>query len=124
MTSPQALQTQKEITPGRIINELLTHGWNKTTCGAVVGLIGGVLAPIAGSALTATAWFIGDWRGFHLQRDGTILLFLTIPFLIFGAHCLDLLDAEDHHGPVPPSLENEGVEKGNSNDLGGDKERR
>ena len=30
-----------------------------------------------------------------LHRDGTVLLFLTIPLLIFGAHCLDLMDKHD-----------------------------
>jgi hypothetical protein len=45
-------------------------------------------------ALTALGWFIGDWHGFHFGRDGSVLLFLTIPLLIFGAHCLDFMDKE------------------------------
>jgi hypothetical protein len=34
-----------------------------------------------------------------LQRFSTILLFLTIPLLVLGAHCLDLLDAEREKEP-------------------------
>jgi hypothetical protein len=41
------------------------------------------------------AWFTGAvWHGYSVQRSGTILLFLTIPLFIFGAHCLDLLEKE------------------------------
>jgi hypothetical protein len=40
-------------------------------------------------------WFTGAvWHGHSLQRFSTILLFLTIPLLVLGAHCLDLLDKE------------------------------
>jgi len=52
------------------------------------------MAPLLGLPLTALSWFINDWHGFHPGRDGEVLLFLTIPLLIFGAHCLDLLDKE------------------------------
>ena len=42
------------------------------------------------------SWVIGPhWHGFFIQRYGTVLLFLAIPLLIFGAHCLDLMDKED-----------------------------
>jgi hypothetical protein len=64
--------------------------------GASCGLCFGILSPLVGSLLTAISWFTGPyWHGFFIQRDGTVLLFLTIPFLIFGAHCLDLMDKEE-----------------------------
>ena len=84
-----------ELTPGRVRATLRAHGWTWKSTGACVGMVGGVIAPLAGLALTVLAWFIGDWHGFHFGRDGAALLFLTIPLLIFGAHCLDLLDKED-----------------------------
>ena len=57
------------------------------------GLCGGIVAGLLGSIITAVAWFTGpEWHGYLLQRDGTILLVLNIPLLIFGAHCLDLMD--------------------------------
>ena len=83
-----------ELTPGRVRETLSAHGWTWKSTGACVGMLGGVIAPLVGLALTVLAWFIGDWHGFHLGRDGAVLLFLTIPLLIFGAHCLDLLDKE------------------------------
>lgn len=94
MTSEAALR-DIDLTPGRVRATLSEHGWSWKSTGACVGLLGGVFAPLLGSALTALAWFIGDWHGFHLGRDGTALLFLTIPLLIFGAHCLDLLDKQN-----------------------------
>ena len=93
MTSEFALRND-DLTLGRIRATLRDHGWTWKSTGACVGLLGGVIAPLVGLALTALAWFIGDWHGFHLGRDGAVLLFLTIPLLIFGAHCLDLMDKE------------------------------
>jgi hypothetical protein len=59
----------------------------------VLGLGGGIFSATAGSALTAFTWFSGPiWHGLALQRDATVLLFLTIPLLMLGAHFLDLLD--------------------------------
>ena len=59
----------------------------------LVGLGGGLAAALVGSFLTALAWFTGPiWHGLFLQRDGMILHFVTIPLLLLGAHCLDLLD--------------------------------
>ena len=79
--------------PRSVMNELLLHGWSWKSSGAVFGLCGGITSPLIGSIFTAIAWFSGPtWDGFAMQRDGTVLLFLTIPLLILGAHCLDLMD--------------------------------
>ena len=79
--------------PRSVINELRLHGWSWKSVGAVFGLCAGIISALIGSILTAIAWFSGPtWHGFAMQRDGTVLLFLTIPLLIFGAHCLDLMD--------------------------------
>jgi hypothetical protein len=94
MTSAFAV-SDDDLAPHRLRAALRHHGWTWKSTGACVGLLGGVVAPLVGLALTALAWFIGDWHGFHVGRDGAVLLFLTIPLLIFGAHCLDLLDSED-----------------------------
>jgi hypothetical protein len=84
-----------ELTPRSIINELRCHGWTLKTGSAAFGFCGGVCAGVCGSLLTAVAWFTGAvWHGHSVQRFGTVLLFLTIPLLIFGAHCLDLLETD------------------------------
>jgi hypothetical protein len=99
MASAYALN-KTELTPRSIITELRCHGWTWKTCSAAFGFCGGVGAGVLGSILAAVAWFTGAvWHGHSLQRFSTILLFLTIPLLVLGAHCLDLLDAEREKEP-------------------------
>jgi hypothetical protein len=87
---------ETELTTRYILGQLRAHGWTFKSGAAVCGLCGGVIAPVVGAILTALAWITGpEWHGHLLQRDATILLFLTIPLLILGAHCLDLLDERD-----------------------------
>jgi hypothetical protein len=79
-----------------LVEQMTVHGWNWRAAGSVFGLSCGIIAPLIGSVLTAIAWFTGpEWHGFAIQHYGTVLLFLTIPLLIFGAHCLDLMDKQD-----------------------------
>ena len=94
MASEFALR-DNDLPPDRLRAAINEYGWTWKSIGACIGLLGGVIAPLVGMGLTALAWLIGDWHGFHIGRDGAVLLFLTIPLLIFGAHCLDLLDKED-----------------------------
>jgi hypothetical protein len=95
MTSEASLQKTKPI-PRGLGKQLNVHGWTWRASGAVFGLSCGIISPLIGSILTAIAWFTGpEWHGFSIQRYGTVLLFLTIPLLIFGAHCLDLMDKQD-----------------------------
>ena len=70
-----------------IFSNLSARGWSRNTCGAIFGLVGGIVAPVLGSVFTAVGWLSGPtWHGFAIQRTGTDLLFLTIPLLLFGAH--------------------------------------
>jgi hypothetical protein len=95
MTTESSLLEMK-LTPHVVMEQIHLHGWNWTSAGAVFGLCFGILSPFVGSILTAMAWFTGPhWHGFFIQRYGTVLLFLTIPLLILGAHCLDLMDKQD-----------------------------
>lgn len=87
-----------------IISELRFHGWCWKSCGAMVGLVGGIIAPLIGLLIPGIVWFTGpDWHGLHMRSVGTVLLLLAFPLLIFGAHCLDLMDQEIEkileHGP-------------------------
>ena len=97
MSSEQTLPVN-ELTPRSIISELRCHGWTLKTGSAAFGFCGGVVAGGLGCILTALAWFTGAvWHGHPVQRLGTILLFMTIPLFVLGAHCLDLLETE-HEG--------------------------
>ena len=92
MASEYALHESK-LTPGAIRQRLRLHGWSLASCGAGLGLCGGLAVGLIGGVLTVMSWFTGSrFHGFALQRDGTVLMGLMIPFFIFGAHCLDLLE--------------------------------
>jgi len=61
--------------------------------GAAVGFCAGIGSALIAAAVTVMSWVTGPlWHHLPLQRGGTLLFALTIPLLIFGAHCLDLLD--------------------------------
>ena len=62
-----------------------------STIGAVSGLVGGTVCPLFGTLLLAIAWLMGHTGGW-LYTLGSILLLSTIPLLLIGAHCLDLMD--------------------------------
>jgi hypothetical protein len=98
MTSEGYL-TRPKLTVHGVIDELQLHGWTWKSFGGVFGLLGGIISPLVGSILTATSWLTGPiWHGLALRRDGTVLLFLTIPLLLFGAHCLDLMEKQAKGG--------------------------
>jgi len=95
MTTASSVAKKNRAQRG-LTEQMRVHGWTWTTGGAWFGVCGGIVAPLVGSIFTAIGWLTGPvWHGLHLQRDGTVLLFLTIPLLIFGAHCLDLMDKHD-----------------------------
>jgi hypothetical protein len=104
MTTEFSLQKMK-LNPRSLVEQMSVHGWAWTSGGAACGLCLGIISPVIGSVLTAIAWFTGpEWHGLPLHRGGTILLFLTIPFLIFGAHCLDLSDKQDKEAKKSRSI--------------------
>src|SRR5215510_5697037 len=87
-------------TPHSAINELIHrngHGnGNWKSRGAVFGLLGGFIALLVGSVITLISWFSDPvWHGIFMHQAATSLFVLGIPLLIFGAHCLDLIDREN-----------------------------
>ena len=67
--------------------------WTWQARGAMFGLAGGASAAILGTTLLLIAWIVGDQsKGLSLHGIGSILLLSTIPLLILGACCLDLLE--------------------------------
>src|SRR5262249_54267849 len=90
----QQIVSQEEVSPELGARGLINDSrdvW--PVCGAGIGLIGGVLAPLLGALFTFVSWFEGN-SGFgpSLHRLGTISFLLTIPLLIFGGYCLDVLE--------------------------------
>jgi hypothetical protein len=67
-----------------------TRSWDCCAWGAIIGIGGGLVAIVAGSALTVVAWFLG--AGSDAGTAGTILLLAAIPLLIVGAQSLDMED--------------------------------
>lgn len=82
-----------EQSRARLEHRAVQKGWCWRSCGAIAGLSGGIITALMGSLLTAITWFTGKGAGSsYLHTLGTILLFMTIPLLLFGAHCLDLTE--------------------------------
>ena len=77
------------------IKELVDGSSSWKSWGAVAGLCAGFSAPVVGSIVTVVSWFRDPvWHGLALHQAGTSLFVLTLPLLVFGAHCLDLLDQD------------------------------
>jgi hypothetical protein len=59
-------------------------------CGALVGLAGGLLSGIFGSALIAASWLMrASIQAGLLHQIGSASLLITIPLLLLGGFCLD-----------------------------------
>lgn len=72
-------------------------GW--LSAGALIGLVGGLTTGLVGTLLTFTSWF--TWAGTLQHYEhllGTALFFVTIPLLVLGAHCLDLIEKRKQTG--------------------------
>lgn len=70
-----------------------SRGW-QSVC-AVVGLAGGVIAPVLGATSDMLTWFISSQAmNSYLHVSSIVLCALTIPLLILGAFCLDSLEAK------------------------------
>ena len=107
-------------TPHSAIKKLLHGTSNWKTRGAVFGLGSGFSAPVFGAVITVISWFIDPaWHGLTLHQAGTTLFVLTLPLLILGAHCLDLLDQENKlaHASQLKTSDANADEKGHNNDL-------
>ncbi|HEY0546844.1 MAG TPA: hypothetical protein VGC91_15800 [Pyrinomonadaceae bacterium] len=67
------------------------QGWDWLMVGAIAGLAGGIMVVVIGSLLTAGSWLTGGGSS-YIRTLGTIFLIMTIPLLVCGAHCLDLME--------------------------------
>jgi hypothetical protein len=80
------------VSATRSLNQAHRHKLTQAAAiGACLGVAGGTVFPLGGALLLAIVWLIGQTGGW-LYTLGSILLLSTIPLLLIGAHCLDLLD--------------------------------
>lgn len=87
----------------RIENQATQRGWDWCRLGAIIGLSGGIITTVMGSVLTVITWFTATGVGnSYVRTMGTILLIMTIPLLILGAHCLDLAEKQAEKARKPP----------------------
>lgn len=104
--------------------------WDCQSLGAIIGLAGGLMVAFVGSLLTFGSWFMGGGIGQFEHVTGTVLLVLTIPLLVLGAHCLDLMEKRKKGAEVAGSESRRMatkelrtvVKEGNTNDLERDQE--
>ena len=62
---------------------------------AVLGLAGGVAAPVLGAAADVITWFVhAQSVNSYLHAASIVLCALMLPLLICGALCLDSLEAK------------------------------
>lgn len=95
-------------TPHSAIRKSLRGSWNWKSCGAVFGLCSGLIFPILALILTVISWFSDPaWHGFFLHTAATSLFVVAFPLLIFGAHCLDLLDSQNERASAHLRLTSE-----------------
>lgn len=70
---------------------------------AVLGLAGGVSAPILGAIFDVITWFVHSISvNSYLHVISIVLCALTLPLLILGASCLDLLEAKTKNTQLSP----------------------
>jgi hypothetical protein len=64
-------------------------------CGALVGLAGGLLSGVFGSALIAASWLMrASTLAISLHQIGSASLLITIPLLLLGGFCLDGIEPD------------------------------
>ncbi|HKR02943.1 MAG TPA: hypothetical protein VJT09_19855 [Pyrinomonadaceae bacterium] len=76
--------------------------WAWQSVFAALGLAGGLAAPILGATSDVFTWFVhSETLNSHLHVLSIVLCALTLPLLILGALCLDLLERKLTNLPTP-----------------------
>lgn len=72
------------------------------SAGAIACFVGGILAGLLGTLLSASAWILGGDQHPLVHGLGTALLVVTIPLLILAGYCMDWLecDPQKKRGPT------------------------
>ena len=99
-----SLENQAETDLYQEIETLIKKNpWSWQSVCAVVGLVGGVIAPFLGATADVITWFINSHAVIsYLHVLSIVLCALTLPLLILGAFCLDSLEAKSHRLSTSP----------------------
>ena len=92
----ESLKKRADIDIYQEIESLIKmNPWSWQSVCAVLGLAGGVIAPILGAIFDVMAWLVSSTSVIsYLHLSSIVLCALTIPLLILGACCLDSLAAQ------------------------------
>ena len=95
-TTYDSLNEGAEIDLYRDMESLIKKNpWAWQSVCAVLGLAGGVIAPILGATSDVVTWFVhSTTMHAYLHVSSIVLCAMTLPLLILGAYCLDLLEAK------------------------------
>ncbi len=95
-TTYDALENETEIDLYQGVESLIKKNpWAWQSICAVLGLAGGVIAPILGATADVVTWFVhAQPVNSYLRVSSIVLCALTLPLLILGALCLDLLESK------------------------------
>lgn len=87
--------------------------WSWEATGAFFSFVGGILAGLVGSVLTALTWIVGAVAHPWLRGIGTALFIVTIPLLIFAGYCLDWMEDKTKNQTKGVSDGEQGRSRGN-----------
>jgi protein-S-isoprenylcysteine O-methyltransferase Ste14 len=71
--------------------------------GAIICFVGGLLAGVVGTLLSASAWILGAEQHPWVRGLGTALLVVTIPLLIFAGYFMDWMERDSKKTLRPTS---------------------
>ena len=69
------------------------------SAGAIACFVGGILAGVLGTLLSASAWILGGDQHPVVHGLGTAFLLITIPLLILAGYCMDWLERDSKKKP-------------------------
>ncbi len=102
-TSYASLERETEIDLYQEVERLIKknkRAWQAVL--AVLGLAGGLIAPILGATADVVTWFVHSQSvNSYLHAASIVFCALTMPLLILGAFCLDALKAKTAKRPAP-----------------------
>jgi hypothetical protein len=95
-TTYESLETETETDLYQKIEALIKKNpWAWQSICAVLGLAGGLIAPVLGATADVVTWFVPSQTvNSYLHVSSIVFCALTLPLLILGALCLDLLESK------------------------------